>query len=363
MPLTFTEADRLFQNNLISELSAEEDGKRFLKLRSLSRAKKLEALFRTAGVPPPEVGTRQLFESAFEARIPTATVEGVIRDIYRGEREERCAREPELLNQLYRVAEFNWRGLRQGALERTIVDKYVKKITDYEELCSCVENELLLSMRGYVICTWYNHWTSIVIEDIFNDHANVLPAVGRVKNIDFFVKDVPFDLKVTYLPEECLGDKRKQAGLRPELTLLKRQARQNAVPIDNNLPNAALGQDLWAKISDHPAAGSRGLIAELTAFRNDLVKEVEQDPAELIRWLYENQEERRFDASNRLYLVLVDQRNYFESWKLKRAKPLMEAKISRHLDECGPGRRVTFRWKGQEYSAVSDMIVVRQTPL
>ena len=57
------------------------------------------------------------------------------RDIYREEREQRRARETELVNQLYRVQEFNWGGLHQNSLEKTIVDNYVKKITDYEELC------------------------------------------------------------------------------------------------------------------------------------------------------------------------------------------------------------------------------------
>ena len=81
----------------------------------------------------------------------------------------------------------------------------------------------------------------------------------------------------------------------------------------------------------------------------------------MIRWLYENQGERRFDASNRLFLILVDQRNYFDSWKLKRAKPLMEAKIRGYLDACGinPGHRVEFDWNGGRYSVVSDVIVVR----
>ena len=64
-----------------------------------------------------------------------------------------------------------------------------------------------------MVCSWYNHWTSIIIEDIFKDHANVLPAVGLVKKIDFFVRDVPFDLKVTYLPEGYLKEKRQ--GGRP----------------------------------------------------------------------------------------------------------------------------------------------------
>jgi hypothetical protein len=159
--------------------------------------------------------------------------------------------------------------------------------------------------------------------------------------------------------------KRKQAGLRPELTLLKREARRNDVPIDHSLHNAGLVRDLWVKVSDHPAPACKTLIAELTTFRNGLVARIQENPGDLIQWLYEHQGERRFDASNRLYLVLVDQRNYFESWKLKRAKALMEEKIGKYLSECGetPGRRITFPWKGEQYSVVSDLVVVRQTPV
>ncbi|MGO8674416.1 MAG: hypothetical protein ACLQVX_00945 [Limisphaerales bacterium] len=174
---------------------------------------------------------------------------------------------------------------------------------------------------------------------------------------------MPFDLKVTYLPEEYLMGKRKEAGKRPEVTLLKQTAKQNGLPIDDSLAKAALVQDLWFKVSDHPAPACKALIAELIAFRNELVARIEENPDDLIRWLYEYQGERRFDASNRLYLVLVDQRNYFDSWKLKRAKALMEERIAEYLHGCGnaPGRRINFTWKGEQYSAVSDLVVVRQT--
>ena len=211
MPLSFTQAVSLFKEDKLNELCADADGKRFLKIRSLSRTEHLERLFQVAGVAQPDVGSRQLFEAAFNAGINTATIEACVREIYREERERRLGNEAELLNQLYRVQEFNWGGLHQNSLEKTIVDNYVKKITDYEALCRCVENELLTSLRGYVLCSWYNHWTSIIIEDIFKDHASVLPAVGLVKKIDFFVRDVPFDLKVTYLPEGYLSEKRKAA--------------------------------------------------------------------------------------------------------------------------------------------------------
>ena len=364
MAFSFDEADTLFRQDRLNDLIGDVDGRRFLKLRSLNRTEYLKRLFGKACIAIPEVGARQLFRAAFNAGISTQVIETCARDIYLEEREQRRATEPELVNQLYRVQEFNWGGLHQNSLEKTIVDNYVKKITNYEALCACVENELLVSMRGYVVCSWYNHWTSIIIEDIFKDHASVLPAVGLVKKIDFFIGDVPFDLKVTYLPEGFLKEKRRAANLRPELTLLKRVSRNHALPISAELAAAALLQDLWAKVSDHPSPDCRQLIVALADFRNTVVTDLEQDPEELIRWLYENQGDRRFDASNRLFFVLINQRNYFDSWKLKRAKPLMEEKIRDYLDACGnnPGRGVEFNWKGDTYSTVSDVVVVRHGP-
>src|SRR6266516_1631080 len=359
MPLTFDRAVSLFKDDRLNELCADADGRRFLKLRSLSRRENLERLFQVAGVAKPDAGPSELFEAAFNAGISTETIEASVRQIFPEEREQRRAKEPELVNQLYRVQEFNWGGLHQNRLEKTIVDNYGKKITDYETLCRCIENELLTSLRGYVLCSWYNHWTSIIIEDIFKDHPNVLPTVGLVKKIDFFVRDTPFDLKVTYLPEGYLSEKRKAANQRPELTLLKQAARENGLPIASDLADAALLQDLLAKVSDHPSDACKQLVSKLLSFRNTRVTEIERDPTDLIRWLYENQGERRFDASNRLFLVLVDQPNYFDPWKLKRAKALMQSKIGGYLDGCGnnPGRRIEFDWEGERYSTVSDVLV------
>lgn len=361
MPLSFAQADALFRQDCLNELCADAEGRRFLKLRSLSRTEHLERLFQGAGIARPDVGARELFEAAFRAGINTAVIEAYIRKIYGVEREQRRTRETDLVNQLYRVQEFNWGGLHQNSLEKTIVDNYVKKITDYDVLCRCVESELLTSMRGYVVCSWYNHWTAIIIEDIFKDHVNVLPAVGRVKKVDFFIRDTPFDLKVTYLPEGYLAEKRKAAGVKSELALLKRAARANNLPISGDLAGSASLQDLWAKVGDHPSAECKQLIEELVDYRDKLVTAIETDPTDLIRWLYENQGDRRFDASNRIFVVLVDQRNYFDSWKLKRAKPLMEATIRQYLDirSNNSGQRIEFRWKGERYSTVSDVLVIR----
>jgi hypothetical protein len=360
MPLTFEQCERLFRDDKITELGESAEGIRYLKLRSLNRREGLERLYATAGKQLPDASNSQLFRAAFESEITAAQIETSIRALYAQERATRREHEPELINQLYRLQEFNWGGLHQNSLEKTIVDNYVKKIKNYDRLNEAIETDLFASMRGYVFCSWYNHWTSIMIEDVFKDHPKVLPAVGLVKKIDFFIGDTPFDLKVTYLPEGYIAEKRQQRELRPELTLLKQASRRFLVPIPTDLTTSALLQDLWAKLSDNPEPEYRNAVRALHEFRNQLVIDVRNDPPDLIKWLYESQGVRRFDASNRLFLVLVDERNYFDSWKLKRAKPLLERQVGEYLDGAADdvGHDIEFQWEGEAYSVTSDLIVV-----
>jgi hypothetical protein len=214
-------------------------------------------------------------------------------------------------------------------------------------------------MKSYVLCSWYNHWTSIIIEDIFRDHPAVLPAVGLIKKVDFFIKGVPFDLKVTYLPEGYIKDCRRSAGEKDEAGILKKFCNIHRIHFDKTLPAARLLEDLWNKVTDLPGDDAKAMIHSLKSRRLGILENTKQNPVELITWLYENQGVRRFDASNRLFLVLVDCDNFFESWKLKRAKPLLVDKIHGHLNSaCHAGHDLSFQWEGATYSATSDVIFV-----
>lgn len=264
---------------------------------------------------------------------------------------------------MYKLQAFDWGGLYQNSLERTIVNNYVKKISDYDELNDSITNELHQSMRSYVLSSWYNHWTSIITEDIFRDHPNVLPAVSQVKQVDFFVNDVPFDLKVTYLPEGYVKYRRQGRGLPHELTLLKQWASRHDMPYVGREPESRLLPDLWNKANDDPTDDGPRLLAEMLEFRRNIIRGIHNDPSDLIRWLYENQGTARFDASNRLFLVLIDPSNFFESWKLKRAKDLLEQAIKQHLDIApkNPGRDIRFTWNDSDYTARADMILVERS--
>ena len=360
--MNFTEADKLFKSDRIDQLAESPDGLRFLKLRSLSRKEYLAQLFIFAGVEANTNRASEMFRHAFDSsEINSQIIEQFIRKTYENEREERRQLEPRLVSELYKLHVFDWGGARQNSLESTIVDQYIKRITDYETLDRKIEGDLHQSMRGYVLCSWYNHWTSIIIEDTFRDHPRVLPAIGQIKKVDFFINDVPFDLKVTHLPEGYIAKARKSEGLRPELTLLRQFARSSNIYADAGLPNSQLLQDLWAKVTDYPSAQAKSLISTLSDYRVQLLSLSQSEPADLIRWLYENQGVRRFDASNRLFLVLTDHSNFFNSWKLKRAKPLLEKQIHSYLDNVAddPGRQVEFTWEdGNTYRALSDIVFV-----
>jgi hypothetical protein len=135
---------------------------------------------------------------------------------------------------------FDWGGDYQNSLDKYLVSRYVKREHSYDVLISKFDTEINTAVRGYVLNSWYNHWSSILIEHIFKSHPAVLPTVGQIKSVDFFVHNIPFDLKVTYLPVEFIKEKRKEKGLPVELTFLKNQAVAANILFDKRQSQAIL---------------------------------------------------------------------------------------------------------------------------
>lgn len=358
--MDYNTAAKFFKDDKIRELSSTDDGMRFLKLRSLSRKDQMEYLINKHSIDVGGKNSRAWLKIIYESWIQVNDIDKIISDIYEQERSVRRINEDHLVNELYKIHSFEWGGLHQNSLEKTIVDNYVKKVTSYALLSTAIENDLHNSMRAYVLASWYNHWSSIIIEDIFKDHQKVIPAVGLIKKIDFFVNNKPFDLKVTYLPEGYIKGWRKSNDLQPELTVMKRECRDLNINFDQSLPDSVLIPDLWQKLDDHPNPITSELITELQDCRVNLLQEAIENPELLVRWLYENQGVRRFDASNRLFLVLVDKENFFDSWKLKRAKPLVSRDINKYLDntDYDVGFQLDFNWENETYTTESDVIFV-----
>lgn len=362
MPSDFTAIRRLYDNDRFVELLHHPNGIFWLKLRSISRAEQIRKFCQRIGFETEGILSRHLFEQVYNQRPDNQVLENYIRELFQQERDKRKENENYIISQLYQMKVFNWGGLYQNSLEQTIVDNYIKRIQSWNELNSAIDNEIHVSMKGYVQCSWYNHWSSILIEDIFKDHPSVLPAMGLVKKIDFFIHDFPFDLKVTYFPDGYMEILRKAEGLRPELTSLKAFCRQQGIWFENNKPAGVLFSELLAKVTEHPSQAAQEFIVNFKETRMRLLQQTIENPEGLKIWLYENQGVRRFDASNRFFLVLVNASDFDESWKLKRNKDLLVSSINSHLDEMRSNTmenlRLKFQWQNENYETYSDILFV-----
>ena len=86
-------------------------------------------------------------------------------------------------------------------LDNKIQAQYVRNHVRYDDLIRDVKKQLHDDVTSYVICTWYNHWTTVLIEEYVSQHKKVAPALKKVKGVDIFFDGQPFDLKTTYLPK------------------------------------------------------------------------------------------------------------------------------------------------------------------
>jgi hypothetical protein len=143
----------------------------------------------------------ELIKNLISSSIGEQQVDRFIREKYaeKVNQRQREISDDELLQELIKVERFQW-GIEQGQLDNKIQVQYVRKYPHYEHLLSHITNELYDSVKDYVICSWYNFWTTVIIEGLISTHPRVIPTLKNVKGVDLFFDGQPFDLKITYMP-------------------------------------------------------------------------------------------------------------------------------------------------------------------
>jgi len=245
-----------------------------------------------------------------------------------------------------------------------LVTRYVKALKSYDTLISKFETEINVAVQGYVLNSWYNHWSSILIEHIFKSHSIVLPTVGQIKSVDFFINNIPFDLKVTYLPNEYIKIKRKEKGYPVEITYLKDCAKKAGINFDKKAKESDIHYEIIEKLADKNDEFSNFVLQKIKSEKLEILKEAQENPKILAKWLYENHGEMRFGSENRLFLVLVDSGDFENSWKLKRNFELLEPSIKQYLDNFHKKQindfKLSFNFKGKpnSFNVLTDIIFI-----
>lgn len=360
----FKQWETKFDKQDLVDFTFNREALLWLKLKSISKKEPQNDFFQFSGISPQTTGVKKIWCELFDTM--KNDIEGSIRlldDFSEAENQKQLSvlDIETLSNDLYKVQSFKWGGDHTNSLDKYLVTRYVKAIISYDELQSKVP-EIGDAAYGYVMSSWYNHWSSILIEHVFKSHVSVIPTVGQVKGVDFFVDGIPFDLKVTHLPKGFIDQILKAKNYKPELTYLKSQAKALGITFDKDASDDVINYQIIAKLKDVNTQAANDVLDTTKNRRQEILSYALDNPKELSKWLYENQGDMRFGAENRLFLVLIDNDNWDNSWSLKRNINLLRPKIMGYLDSFSSENiedmKIEFTFKSHLYTTYADILFI-----
>ena len=360
--------DYLHRSEHLEEFNYDPTGLLWLKIKSIIRKELIAAFTQRYGISLKQTVLKQQFVELFDLLSKNIDKSHRLLNEYIYTVNEQVLsriNNHQLVSELYKLKYFEWGGDYQNSLDKYLISRYVKVSNpSFDYLMSKFDTEINPAVQGYVLNSWYNYWSSVLIENIFKSHSAVLPTVGKIKSVDFFIRDIPFDLKVTYLPAEYIKQKRREKGLPVEITFLQQRAKDADIRYDKNANPSGIIYEITEKMKDRNDEICKQTLQILTSDKIAILNEALENPGLLAKWLYENQGEMRFGSENRLFLILVDTTDFDNSWKLKRNKDLLEPTIVSYLDNFNSKSisdlQVDFEFKGKPhgFSALADVIFV-----
>ncbi len=356
----FEKLDKEFRAQNLYAFNNNENALLYLKVRAVCRGKQIKQFIDKNGIVLTSTRINDQFAELFSVMENTPNGMEML-DTYLRDRNNEWYHtmgvdEEKLKSGLRQINNYEWGGDQENSLDQYLVRRYIKVISDLDELRSKAD-AIAANAWNFVQTSWYNNWTSYLIESIFKKHRRVLSAVGEIKSVDFFIDNKPVDLKVTYFPGAYLQGKLRGVLGNSELTWLKHKAKVFGILPDKNLSDSEQYNFLREEIESH---GHQEVIAQLTQLRKQIVDDARKNPESLMKWLYENQSPRLFGAENRLFVVLVDSTDMDQSWKMKRAFSLIEKEVKAYLENFTDTslKKIDFTFKKQNYRSLADVIFV-----
>jgi hypothetical protein len=179
---------KLHEKQELEEFSSDRLGLLWLKIKSITRKEIIDGFIAEHRLSVDATGLNDKFIELYSQLSHNIEKSHLILDAFIRRKSVLQASElntPELVSELYKLRVFDWGGDYQNSLDKYLVSRYVKAERSYEKLILKFETEINNAVRGYVLNSWYNHWSSILIEHIFKADNSVLPTVGQIKGVDF----------------------------------------------------------------------------------------------------------------------------------------------------------------------------------
>lgn len=356
----FEKWDKEFRAQNLFKFNHDANGLLWLKVRAVSRGKQLSRFLQENGITLQSrhvaERNRELFVYLEKQNDAVVRLDNFLRSRSNEWYATQEIDEAVLKEDLYKIQHYTWGGDQSNSLDKYLVSRYVKTISSYDEL-NGKQNEIVRNAWNYVEVSWYNNWTSYLIESLFKNHERVISAVGAIKSVDFFINNYPIDLKVTYFPREYMEMKLRERMGKKELTWLKEKAKDVGIKVDSSFTES---QQLYVLTEKLREQGCQNILHQLKTARRAVVSEARDSPVELMTWLYAKQGELRFGAENRLFVILVDAEDMTQSWKMKRAFSLIEPKVNEYLTAFNDKslKKICFRYKNSHYQSLADTLFI-----
>lgn len=272
----FDKWDKEYRRQNMSVFNNNLQGLLWLKVRAVSRSKQINKFAEDNGLT---FASRRIAEQSIELfdilkYRPDAQcrLDKFLQNINNEWYNARGIDVERLKEDLYGVRYYSWGGDRNNSLDKYLISRYVKTISNFSELQG-KQVEIAGNAWNYVQNSWYNNWTSFIIESLFKRNP-----------------------KVTYFPNEYMEKKVKTLLGKSTLSWLKGKCREYGITADRSQTPEQQTYTLKEKLTE---TGHDGVIAELNDARRQIILSSQHNPSELMKWLYENQGEMRFGAENR----------------------------------------------------------------
>lgn len=357
----FEKWGKLFDAQNMFAFNGDKNGLLWLKTRAICRNKQLsDFLSKHSLCLKGKTGkekNRELFELLENTSEAVYWLDAFLRDRNNEFYKEAGVDESQLKTDLYKVTDYKWGGDQTNSLDKFLVSHYVKSVSRYDDL-QARQSEIAENSWRYVQNSWYNNWTSYLIESVFKNHKRVISAVGEIKSVDFFIDGYPIDLKVTFFPNEFLQSTLKSYYGKSELAWLKAKAKEKGITFSKDLNDSQTAYQITEKMK---AAGIEDVLSTLNKTRRSVIDKAQQDPMPLLKWLYEKQGAMRFGAENRLFVIVVNSSDMNQSWKMKREFDIITPSVTSYLDNFNEKslKKVDFTFNGKVFSSLADMILIR----
>ena len=362
---SFLHWNKLFNKQELYKFTGDKDGIIWLKLKSIIRSKIIKQFINKYELCIKSYSSEKIFKELYNLylhdKINKKQIDAFLIEYNKKENIEIKMNFHIIESELYKLQDFSWDGDFNNSLDKKIIS-YVKNTYLYDEMISKIDNEISEHTKKYTLNSWYNNWTAILTEYLFKSNKKVISAVGKIKSVDFFIKDIPLDLKITYFPKEFIKEQRKIKGLKSEISILIKLAIKNSIAFDANTNEDTKKYQIIEQLKNLKKKNINKILNQLSKETKKIIEETKNNKKTLIKWLYENQGEMRFGSENRLFLVLIDSNNISNSWKIKRNFKLLKKEIDSYIKIFNKSKlrynKIEFKFKGITYYAFADMIFV-----